>query len=78
MSCPTPPDDELQDHDRQGLHVQHPRLVHLYAGPHPGLGGGERRTGRHGEAEAAAAKMLYDTLDNSKLFRCHGKGLAPA
>ena len=46
-----PADDELQDHDRQGLHVQHsPLLVHLHAGPDPGLGGRAGRCGRNGEA----------------------------
>ncbi len=48
-----PPDDELQDHDRQGLHVQHPALlVHLYAGPGAGLAGGAGRRPRHGGHQA--------------------------
>ena len=49
----TPPDDELQDHDRQGLHVQHPALlVHLYAGAGPGLAGGAGGHTRHGGHQA--------------------------
>ena len=58
----TPADDELQDHDRQGLHVQHPALlVHLHAGAGPGLAGRAGAASRawssikHGKAQ-----LLYD------------------
>ena len=48
-----PPHHELQDHDRQGLHVQHtPLLVHLHAGAGAGVAGRAGWCGRHGEDQA--------------------------
>lgn len=38
------------------------------------LGGANRRTSRHGRAQLAKANLLYDLLENSRLF--HGTAQA--
>ena len=66
----TPADDELQDHDRQGLHVQHPPLlVHLHAGSGAATGWSSRAAWpAWRRSTTKKAQMLYDVLDNAKLF----------
>ena len=67
----TPGDDELSSTGRRGLPLQHaPLLVHLYLQTGTGVDQSAGRPGSDGKAQPGKGKLLYDFLDNSKLF--HG------